>query len=103
MVLHNCLCSSTPAEDTISVVEDLRAAFGRRIRELRQERRFSQEALAERAHLHWTYVSSVERGLRTPGLDVIGRLAAALRVSPSELFRPFTDKYFVRLRRPAKA
>lgn len=80
-------------------MDDLRAAFGRRVRELRNERKLSQEALAERARLHWTYVSAVERGLRTPGLDVIGRLAAALKVSPSELFRPLTGKYRQRVRR----
>jgi transcriptional regulator with XRE-family HTH domain len=86
---------------TIADVEDLRAAFGRRVRELRTERLFWQEALAERAHLHWTYVSAVERGQRTPGLDVIGRLATALGVSPAELFRPLTGKYRARVRRPA--
>ena len=53
----------------------------------------SQETLAERAHLHWTYVSGVERGRRTPGLDVIGRLASALGVTPAELFRPLSAKY----------
>jgi transcriptional regulator with XRE-family HTH domain len=74
-------------------VEDLRAAFGKRVRELRKERGLSQEALAERASLHWTYVSGVERGLRSPGLDVIGRLAAALRVSPAELFQPINGRY----------
>ena len=83
-------------------MEDLRAAFGRRIRELRHAQELSQEALAERARLHWTYVSAVERGLRTPGLDVIGRLATALAVSPSELFAPLTGKYRTRVRRPVK-
>ena len=28
-----------------------------------------QEVLAERADLHWTYVSGVEWGVRSPGLD----------------------------------
>lgn len=80
-------------------MEDLRAAFGKRVRELRLESKLSQEALAERAALHWTYVSGVERGLRTPGLDVIGRLAAALRVSPAELFRPLSGRFRTRIRR----
>ena len=83
-------------------MEDLRIAFGRRVRELRRGLGLSQEALAERAHLHWTYVSGVERGLRTPGLDVIGRLALSLGMSPSELFHPLTGRYRVRLRRPAR-
>jgi transcriptional regulator with XRE-family HTH domain len=81
-------------------VEDLRAAFGKRIRELRLALELSQEALAERAQLHWTYISGVERGVRTPGLDVIGRLAAALKVTPSELFAPLSGRYRKRLRKP---
>lgn len=82
-------------------VEDLRLAFGKRVRELRNGLGLSQEALAEKASLHWTYVSGVERGLRTPGLDVIGRLAGGLGVSPAELFRPMTSRY--RSRRKPKA
>jgi hypothetical protein len=41
----------------------------------------------ERAALDWTYVSSVELGVKTQGLDVIGRLASALCIAPFELFR----------------
>jgi transcriptional regulator with XRE-family HTH domain len=80
-------------------VEDLRRAFGRRVRELRKQSGLSQEQLAERAGLHWTYVSGVERGLRTPGLDVIGRLAQGLGVSPAELFASLTGRYRARTRR----
>jgi transcriptional regulator with XRE-family HTH domain len=64
---------------------DLRPAFGARVRRLRLARGLSQEALAERAELHWTYVSGVERGVRNPGLNTIGRLAKALGVSPAKL------------------
>ena len=77
-------------------------AFGRRVRDLRKGLGLSQEAVAERAELHWTYVSGVERGLRTPGLDVIGRLAAALDVTPSELFRPLIARYRVNRRAPRR-
>jgi transcriptional regulator with XRE-family HTH domain len=48
----------------------------------------SQEALAEAAGLHRTYVSSLERGLRNVGIDNVYALADALGVDPSELFRP---------------
>ncbi len=81
---------------------DLRLAFGKRVRELRLGLGLSQEKLAERAGLHWTYVSGVERGLRTPGLDVIGRLAVALKVSPSELFAPLVAHYRLRRRQAGK-
>jgi transcriptional regulator with XRE-family HTH domain len=79
-------------------VEDLRVAFGKRVKELRTGLSLSQEGLAERAHLHWTYISGVERGKRTPGLDVIGRIASALKVTPAELFAPLTGSYRKRLR-----
>jgi transcriptional regulator with XRE-family HTH domain len=83
-------------------VEDLRRAFGSRVRELRKAKRLSQEALAERAGLHWVYVSGIERGLRAPTLDVVGRLASALGVSPAELFAPLTGKYRARVRKAAR-
>jgi transcriptional regulator with XRE-family HTH domain len=45
----------------------------------------TQEALAERAQLHRTYVTEVELGRRNVSLYNIGRLAAALDVSMMEL------------------
>jgi transcriptional regulator with XRE-family HTH domain len=67
-------------------VDDLRAAFGRRVRELRTRLRISQEELAHRAGLHYTYVGGIERGERNPGLVNVGALAAALGVSLPDLF-----------------
>ena len=62
-----------------------RAAFGANVRRFRSERGYSQEELGERAGLHRTYVSSLERGERNVGLDNIKRLADALAVESSEL------------------
>ena len=67
-------------------MEDICAAFGRRVRELRKERGFSQEELAHRAGLHYTYVGGIERGERNPALVNIGKIARALKVEPAELF-----------------
>ena len=64
-----------------------RAAFGARVRSLRLASGLSQEQLAERAGLHRTYVSSIERGHRNVGLDNILDLAAALGVPAADLFR----------------
>ena len=63
-----------------------RHAFGRRVRALRTADDVSQEALAERAGLHRTYVSSVERGERNISLNNIYALADALGVEVSALF-----------------
>jgi transcriptional regulator with XRE-family HTH domain len=63
-----------------------RAAFGARVRALRLQEGLSQEQLAERAGLHRTYVSSLERGQRNVGLDNIHILARALGVHPGQLF-----------------
>jgi CheY-like chemotaxis protein len=46
----------------------------------------SQEKLAERAGLHRTYVSDVERGARNPSIGSVEKLAQALQVSVSKLF-----------------
>lgn len=62
-----------------------RRAFGRRVRSLRSQRGLSQEALAELAGIHRTYVGSVERGERNIALDNIHALADALDVSPARL------------------
>jgi CheY-like chemotaxis protein len=48
---------------------------------------FSQEELAERAGLHRTYVSDVERGARNPSIASIEKLAQALKLSVSALFQ----------------
>lgn len=64
-----------------------RRRFGDRVRQLRTDRGWSQEQLAEKAQLHRTYVVEVERGHRNASLDVIEALAVALGVGAAELFR----------------
>jgi hypothetical protein len=58
----------------------------------------SQKQLAERCELHWTYISAVERDLRGPTLDVVGRLATGLGISPAELFATLKGTYRSRSR-----
>jgi transcriptional regulator with XRE-family HTH domain len=61
-------------------------AFGERVRELRQEAKFTQEELAALCELDRTYISGIERGQRNPALRNILRISKALGISPSTLF-----------------
>ncbi len=71
----------TPAKSAVAV------KFGRRLRVFRTEQGLSQMALADIAGMHFTYVSSVERGERNISLANIVKLASALGVDPGDLVR----------------
>ncbi|HXS32319.1 MAG TPA: helix-turn-helix transcriptional regulator [Solirubrobacterales bacterium] len=61
-------------------------ALGEAIRARRAEiDGLSQEGLADRAGMHRTYVSEIERGLRNPSYRNLVKLAAALELPLSEL------------------
>jgi transcriptional regulator with XRE-family HTH domain len=62
-----------------------RSTLARNLRRLRAERGISQEALAELAGLHRTYIGSIERSERNVSIDNIAKLAAVFGVSPSKL------------------
>lgn len=70
----------------------LRAIFAENVRNLRKVLGLSQEALADAAGLHRTYIGSVERGERNLSLDNIGKIAAALGVPPDSLLRSHVDQ-----------
>ena len=59
--------------------------FGLAVRQLREARGWSQEMLAAHSDLHRTYVGEVERGLVTPSLITLHKLASALGIKASEL------------------
>ena len=67
-------------------------AFGQRVRELRKERGYSQEHLADLAGLDRSYMGHIERGEKNITLLKIYQIGQALCVSPRDLFEaPFSD------------
>lgn len=66
--------------------------FSSAVRIRRNKLGFSQEELADRAGLHRTYITDIERGARNPSLRTIERVAKALEVSISELFRDESER-----------
>jgi transcriptional regulator with XRE-family HTH domain len=65
----------------------LRNLFATNLRRARKGRGLSQEALADLAGLHRTYVGSVERGERNLGIDNVERLSRALEIEPADLMK----------------
>lgn len=75
----------------------VRKLFGNTLQRLREEHGLTQEEVADRADIHWTYLSQVENGHRNPGLENIVYLAKAIGVTPAELFTAFTKTYLANL------
>lgn len=55
------------------------------VKAFRSKLGWSQEDLADASGLHRTYVSGVERAIRNPTIEIIQKLAKALKVAPSKL------------------
>lgn len=64
---------------------DPRIELGKAVRKKRHLLGLSQEVLAERADLHWTYIGGIERGERNVGLLNLVKIARALGLTPARL------------------
>ena len=66
--------------------EEIRVAYGRAVRAIRQDKKISQEELGDLCGLHRTYISDIELAKRNVSLENIDKIAHALQVKKSELF-----------------
>lgn len=63
----------------------LEVAFGQVLREIRQERNFSQEKLGFESGYHRTYIGLLERGKKNPSLTTIFNISNTLNIKTSDL------------------
>jgi transcriptional regulator with XRE-family HTH domain len=69
----------------MKAIKNIREEFGHELREARRAAKLSQEELAFRSDLHRTYISLLERGLKSPTLEVFFKICIALEEEP-EIF-----------------
>lgn len=60
-------------------------AFGQALREIRASRDISQERLGLEAGFDRTYISLIERGINSPTIRTVVKLAGVLQVAPSKI------------------
>lgn len=61
--------------------------FGKRLRQLRLERKLTQEALGAKCGLDMTYIGRIERGEQNSSLLIVGALAKGLDITVEQLFK----------------
>ncbi len=64
-----------------------RAALGKRIRESRVDKGYTQQYLADRAEIGVVYISEIERGIKMPSLKVFIKIVDALEMSADYILR----------------
>ncbi len=83
-------------------LSSLEQAFGETVRNLRTERGVSQEELADASGIHRTFLSQVERGLKSPSLRTMSGLAEALEIPLHQLVRRVCQQRDRRVRKRRK-
>ncbi len=68
-------------------MEDIKIRFGRRLREMRLERCWSQETLANLAEIDRTYIPGIESGKRNVSIVILEKLASVFNQSVSQLLK----------------
>lgn len=73
------------ADDTPKPRPPALVELGKRVRARRDELGISQERLAHRTGLHWTFIGQVERGRRNPSTLNLLKLAYGLEIDAGQL------------------
>ena len=73
----------------MSVSQQHRRFLGEAVREKRKAANFSQEKLAEKAGLSTVFISRIERGIESPSVDSLVKIAKALKICVRDLVADF--------------
>jgi len=73
------------------IVPNLQKKLGKRIRQLRKDRGYSQESFAFECGLHRTYVGCIERGEKNITVANVEKVAKALKITMEELFKDYDN------------
>ncbi len=65
------------------------AVIGQSIKRSRRKKKLSQVELAKTLEISNKYLSEIERGIGTPSVDLLLRIAVELDIHPGELFGDF--------------
>ena len=68
-------------------MQDVQKKLGKKIAELRKKRGFSQESFAHECGFHRSYMGALERGEKNVTIQMVERVAKALKISLAELFK----------------
>lgn len=64
---------------------DIKKLFANKLIKLRQERKLTQEELALLCGIDRTHIGRIERLERTPGLEILDKIAIGLKIPLKEL------------------
>ena len=70
--------------------------YGLTLKKLRTEKGFSQEELSARVGLHRTYISQLERGLKSPSLRTMEKICGELGISLTTFMEHMEQQRFSR-------
>ena len=68
-------------------------AVGQELRFYRTQKGLSQETLGFEASLHRTYISLIERGLKSPTISTTVRICNALEIAPDEFLKHVMQRF----------
>jgi transcriptional regulator with XRE-family HTH domain len=73
---------------------NIRENFSKQLIFERKKAKISQEKLADLANIHRTYISQIERNLKSPTLEVVFGICRALSIKPSDFIKDIEDGIF---------